>query len=320
MAQRVNMTARVNQYCFILTFLMFLQINTAPAAEKSLKVFILAGQSNMQGHGVVPANPQRNEGKGSLEYAASHSRNKEIKNWLQADGTWVTRDDVWIHYMERHGKLSPTFGVREDCIGPELGFGAVVGDHFGEPVLLIKLAWGGKSLAKDFRPPSAPGGETGEYYTALLDGIRKVLGEFTQIFPELEGRSPEVIGFGWHQGWNDRVNQAHNDAYQQNMTHFIHDLRKDLGKPELPIVIAETGMSGYEEKHPRAVSLMAAQAAVAKQPEFVGNVAFVETKPFYRPADQSPSGQAYHWNTNGETYYLIGEGMGKAMLGLIGNP
>ena len=112
MAQRVNMTARVNQYCFILAFLMFLQINTAPAAEKSLKVFILAGQSNMQGHGVVPANPQRNEGKGSLEYAASHSRNKEIKNWLQADGTWVTRDDVWIHYMERHGKLSPTFGVR----------------------------------------------------------------------------------------------------------------------------------------------------------------------------------------------------------------
>ena len=129
-----------------------------------------------------------------------------------------------------------------------------------------------------------------------------------------------MVGFGWHQGWNDRVNQALNDSYQQNMTHFIRDLRKALDKPQLPVVIAETGMSGFEEKHPRAVSLMVAQAAVAEQPEFVGNVAFVGTKAFYRPTEESPSGQAYHWNTNAETYYLIGEGMGRAMLDLMRKP
>ena len=27
----------------------------------------------------------------------------------------------------------------------------------------------------------------------------------------------------------------------------------------------------------------------------------------------SPTGQGYHWNTNAETYYLIGEAMGNAM-------
>ena len=31
----------------------------------------------------------------------------------------------------------------------------VVGDAYEEPVLLVKLSWGGKSLAKDFRPPSS---------------------------------------------------------------------------------------------------------------------------------------------------------------------
>jgi alpha-galactosidase len=72
-------------------------------------------------------------------------------------------------------------------------------------------------------------------------------------------------------------------------------------------------MTGPEEKHPRALSLMKAQAAVAEYPEFKGTVAFVKTQAFWRDKDVSPSGQGYHWNTNAETYYLIGEAMGVAM-------
>ena len=109
------------------------------------------------------------------------------------------------------------------------------------------------------------------------------------------------------------------DEYEKNLSYFIRDVRKDLHAPLLPFVIAETGMSGPEEKHPRALSLMAAQAAVAKKKEFKGNVAFVETKNFYRPPEVSPSRQGYHWNNNAETYFLIGEGMGKAMLSLLDN-
>ena len=123
----------------------------------------------------------------------------------------------------------------------------------------------------------------------------------------------EIAGFGWHQGWNDRVNQAFNDAYEQNMANFIRDVRKELDIEKLPFVIAETGMSGHSEKHPRALSLMRAQAAVAKHDEFRGNVAFVGTKDFYRPPEASPSRQSYHWNSNAQTYYLIGKAMGEAM-------
>ena len=101
------------------------------------------------------------------------------------------------------------------------------------------------------------------------------------------------------------------------MAHFIKDMRKELGVPALPFVIAETGMTGPTETHPRALSLMKAQAAVAEHPEFKGNVAFVGTRAFWRTQEQSPSGQGYHWNTNAETYYLIGEAMGEAMKVLI---
>src|SRR5690606_13480155 len=138
--------------------------------------------------------------------------------------------------------------------GPELGFGHVVGDAFDQPVLLIKLAWGGKSLAADFRPPSS-GGEVGPYYREVVQQTKSILGNLGEHFPELAGRSYEIAGFGWHQGWNDRINQAFNDEYEQNMANFIRDIRKDLGVPNLPFVIAETGMSGAEEKHPRALSL-----------------------------------------------------------------
>ncbi len=51
-------------------------------------------------------------------------------------------------------------------------------------------------------------------------------------------------------------------------------------------------------------------------PEFKGNVAFVGTRHFWRPKEVSPSGQGYHWNSNAETYYLIGAAMGEAMLKL----
>jgi alpha-galactosidase len=136
-------------------------------------------------------------------------------------------------------------------------------------------------------------------------------------FPELAGRPVQLVGFGWHQGWNDRINAAFVEEYEKNMANFIRDVRKDLHAPDLPFVIAETGMGGEAEQNELALELMKAQAAVAQHTEFKGNVAFVGTRAFWRPAELSPSGQAYHWNTNAETYYLIGDAMGHAMAGLL---
>ncbi len=290
------------------------------AADGPLKVFILAGQSNMQGQGFIKADPRRNEGKGSLEHLTRDPATAgKFKHLLGNDGQWAVRDDVWIHYLDRKGKLTVGYGGTEDRIGPELGFGNVIGDAYEEPVLLIKLAWGGKSLAKDFRPPSS-GGEVGPFYREIVGRTKAVLADLKGEFPELGGRGYELAGFGWHQGWNDRINQAFNEEYEKNMANFIRDIRKDLGAKGLPFVIAETGMSGMEEKHPRALSLMKAQAAVAGHEEFRGNVAFVGTREFWRDKGASPTGQAYHWNTNAETYYLIGEAMGVAMKELRASP
>ena len=290
---------------------------TVNNAASTVKVFLLAGQSNMEGHGKVKSEPKANEGRGSLEWLVKNPATADrFKHLMAANGDWKERDDVQIWFLGRTGNLRPGFGVREGMIGPELGFGHVLGEVLQEPVLLVKLAWGGKSLARDYRPPSS-GGEVGPYYKELIAQTPQVMSDSTKWFPTYAGKKLVLTGFGWHQGWNDRVNQAFNDEYEKNLANFIRDVRKDLNAPKLPFVIAEKGMSGREENHPRALSLMKAQAAVAEYPEFRGDVAFVGTKEFYRPADQSPSNQAYHWNSNAETYYLIGEGMGRAMLKLL---
>lgn len=282
-----------------------------------LKVFILSGQSNMVGHGFVAADPKRNGGLGSLEATCKNpASSKVFRQLLTKDGRWKTRDDVLIHYFDRKGKLSVGFGAGPDCIGPEYGFGNVVGDAIREPVLLVKLAWGGKSLAQDFRPPSS-GGTVGPFFTEVVKQAKDVMANVGTHFPDLKGRPVELVGFGWHQGWNDRVNGVFVDEYEKNMANFIRDIRNEFGAPKLPFVIAETGMGGLEETNVRAVKLMDAQAAVAKHAEFVGNVAFVGTRTFWRQKEISPSEQGYHWNSSGETYYLIGDAMGRAMTDLL---
>jgi len=297
----------------ILLMLATVLAAAGPAEPRGpVKVFVLAGQSNMEGQGLI-----RGEKPGTLESLLKDPASApRFKHLVDAQGKWVVREDVWIWYLGRTGGLTVGYTPKEDSIGPELQFGHVVGDAFDTPVLLIKTAWGGKSLAKDFRPPSA-GGEVGPSYTAMLGHVKEVLANLKTLFPRYDGQGYEIAGFGWHQGWNDRINQAYNDEYEKNLAHLIRDVRKDLGVPKLPFVIAETGMTGPEEKHPRALSLMKAQAAVAEYPEFKGNVAFVGTKDFWRPAEASPANQGFHWNRNAETYFLIGDAMGKAMLKLM---
>ncbi len=321
-----------------IAFMFLISISSISSAQdvgKPVRVFILAGQSNMEGAGEIKADPKRNGGQGSLEYLVKdRATARHFAPLVDSAGQWRTRNDVWISYLDRNGPLTVGFGARKDqTIGPELGFGWVMGDALDEPVLLIKCAWGGKSLAIDFRPPSAGQppyslGEKGDaeiaadptilgkYYREILTQTKAALANIKELVPGGDGRYV-LAGFGWHQGWNDRVSDKFNAEYESNMVHFIKDIRKDLGEPALPFVIAETGMGGLEETHPRALSLMNAQAAVAEHKEFKGNVAFVATRAFWRSKEQSPSGQNYHWNSNAETYYLIGEGMGEAMKRLL---
>jgi len=192
-------------------------------------------------------------------------------------------------------------------IGPELGFGWVMGEKMQQQVLLIKTCWGGRSVKRDFLPPSGDMPPTeeldkelqnarkknsdatieqikeryGKAYRDMLIHVRNVLANLQQYFPDYEPeRGYELAGLVWFQGWNDMVDGSQRAEkyvnYTRRLSLLIKDVRKDLNVPKLPIVIGELGAS-------RRGDFQKAQAAVAELAEFRGNVNFVKTREFWEP-------------------------------------
>ncbi|HWB14567.1 MAG TPA: sialate O-acetylesterase [Pirellulales bacterium] len=290
-----------------------------------IKVFVLAGQSNMEGQAVVDlAGKDYNDGKGTLEALLGDPGKAPLVRHLKAgDGTWAVRDDVWVRYKREDepllkGPLAIGFTVYGDPhhFGPELQFGHVLGDYFENRVLLVKTAWGGKSLFKDFRPPSS-GGTVGPYYAKMVAEIHEALDAIPSDFPGSSG-AYELAGFVWYQGWNDGVDPEHAvPEYEENLCNLIRDVRQEFKAPKLPVVIGE--LTGPWVEAPGAwAGLRDAQRKVAERPEFKSTVLFVETHDFVREPEDSPNpGHGHHEFGNAETYFLVGDALGKGMIALL---
>ncbi len=106
----------------------------------------------------------------------------------------VTRDDVWVAHRGVYGNLAHGYGGRKpddrlgNNIGPEYAFGYFMGEAMDEQILLIKIAGGGTSLYRDWRPPSAglPAGtkaeDIGGMYKALTKYTHEALDNLKKYF------------------------------------------------------------------------------------------------------------------------------------------
>ncbi len=309
-----------------------LVVGHSPAAEpersevsqrqkKPLQIYILAGQSNMQGHAKIS----------TFEHIGMDPATKPMLDaMLGADGKPKVCERVWISSIgcadsEQTGKLTAGFGASAEKIGPEFTFGIYMEKATDAPILLIKTSWGGKSLNTDFRSSGAgpyvfnetqlasfakEGKEvaamnaekakaTGVYYRLMIEQVKKVLADPKRVVPDYDAAQGfELAGFAWFQGWNDMVDGSTYpnrdkaggyDAYSTAMAHFIRDVRKDLNAPKLPFVIGVLGVGGPvaeygpSEKRYAAThqNFRDAMAAPALLPEFKGNVATVLAEKYW---------------------------------------
>lgn len=299
---------------------------TGVLSAQKLKVYVLAGQSNMEGHAKVS----------TFDYLADDPATAPLLDEMRdEDGNPRVCDDVWISYFtgsrqgngEGYGKLTAGYGSRRDPakdngkIGPEFTFGLRMAEAEAGPVLLIKTAWGGKSLHTDFRPPSAGAYEftpqqiarfekqgkdvakiraekvaaTGRYYALMIQHVKRVLGDIRRVYPGYDAKMGfELAGFVWFQGWNDMVDRGTYpqrdkpggyDQYSECMAHFIRDVRRDLDAPKLPFVIGVMGVGGPtadgDKKRVVHANFRAAMSAPMNLPEFRGNVVAVQTAPYW---------------------------------------
>ncbi len=280
-----------------------------------IKVFILAGQSNMEGQGVVSMDGERdyNGGKGNLVWSMNNSKSAgKMKGLKDEKGEWVVREDVEVSFkvgdQVRKGGLTVGYTGYggSSHIGPELGFGLVMGDYLDNPVLLIKTAWGGKSLFVDFRPPSS-GGEVGPCYTKMVEEVRAAL-------TELGDQKYEVAGFVWQQGWNDMCTKEAIPEYARNLVNLVKDLRKEFKAPDMPVVVGELGNGGPVTGGDMFDFRKAQEEGTRK----IKNAQFIKTTGFARPPELSPNpGHGHHWSGNAESYFLVGDALGEGMKNLL---
>lgn len=340
------------------------------ATDKPVKVYILSGQSNMVGYGQVTGN-----GPGTLDTITK--KENKFPNLLDAGGNYLPRQDVYYRGVisaEGNGPLQPGFGRSGTSIGPELGFGQVMGWFHDEPVLVLKASIGNRGLQWDFLPPGsaqfdyAPNGKTypgyGESPRSWTTGttpvpiswyagkefdrfflhkddwapagasspqdpnVATVLDNWATEYPNWAAQGFEVAGFGWFHGFDDAngTNGPEAGRYEQNMVRFIKELRSYLegrypgkGAGNAPFV-ASTYIQGGPNRTPRALqvadALLNISGDAGNYPEFVGNVKTHESIAYWRDGSESPSGDGIHHHWNAETFMLVGDGMGRAMLTL----
>lgn len=266
-------------------------------------------------------------------------------------GQWVVRDDVWykgVVTATANKWLSVGCGAGSNNIGPELGFGHVMGDHHDEPVLLLKASQGNRSLSWDFLPPGSkrfehegkiyagykesPGSwdkgsepepinwYAGKQYDDCFGAAHKVLANFDDEFPHWKGRGYEIAGFVWWQGHKDTGSELTARRYEQNLVQLIRSIRSEFRDPKVPFLIATIGFDGHKMEG-NTLTVAEAQLAVSgetgKYPEFEGNVKTVDIREFWRDAAVSPKNQGFHYHQNAETYMDVGNSLGVAMKKLL---
>ena len=287
-----------------------------------VRVFVLAGQSNMEGFGTIE-DPE--DDPGSL---VDVIQNDEEGTWsvIGTPGNWNTFEGVSLYFANDgdtiRSHVTVGQGNNPNLIGTELMFAHQLDNYYDDPVLIIKTAWGGKSLAVDFRPPSA-GGTTGPFYNSMIQTVKDVTQNLGDEFPNLGITDFELSGFAWFQGWNDGASDDFLNAYESNLYHLINDVRFDLGVPLLPAVIASSGHGGFELSNDGWVRSMQTVVSVAQEivgcndTLYGGRVGFVETKQYYLDASVSPLDAVHHFNNNALTFLNIGKDLGNEMIKAI---
>lgn len=299
------------------------------AAAATLKVYILAGQSNMEGHAKIE----------TFDYLGDDPATAPLLKQMRGpDGKPAVCEKVWISYLtgrfdgsangEGFGKLTAGYGARGDRptedggkIGPEFTFGLTLDVALDEPVLIIKTAWGGRSLNTEFRPPSAgpyelndyqkklyygpPGHgvpkdmdlwlaekqrETGRFYRYIVEHVKHVLADPKRVCPEYDPAAGyEIAGFVWLQGFNDMVDgHTYPDRGKPGRFALYSDLLahfiRDVRKDlNAPKMPFVIGVMGVDGAKANQDNLNFREAMTAPSllPEFQGNVFAVPTAPFW---------------------------------------
>ena len=185
--------------------------NLPDGQGKQAIVILLGGQSNASGCS-------------SDEYLrrnVTEEKHREYQNGY---------DNVYINYLSgahrSNGfvKCATAQGELEGHFGPELGMAEKLHELYPEEtIFIIKCAWGGTNLYKQWRAPSGKG-KTGDLYKQFVAFVETSLEYLVSKHYDIR-----IEGMCWMQGESDSFSEETASDYGSHLEDFIEDIRKEFG-------------------------------------------------------------------------------------------
>jgi iduronate 2-sulfatase len=252
-----------------------------PAQAKDYHLYLLLGQSNMQGYGKVEELPKELQGQQDGVWI--------FNGRLEMDGYPPAGDGLWEQLRPGHGKNFSTDGIKNtpsDRFGPEITFGQRLKELYPERnIALVKYAKGGTSISPDASAASKfgcwiydwDGGRSGgrgmnqfDHAVSTLKRARAVQdidgdGEPDRLIPSA------II---WMQGESDTGDPLIAASYLGNLTTLMERMREQFGNKNAPVIIGR--IADWDVWRERAI-IRAAQAEFVAQDEQAALVTSIDS-------------------------------------------
>lgn len=231
-------------------------LDRCPFPVEEADVWVLAGQSNMQGYGLITGQYMPNpkvaifdlSGNWNPAIPPTHrivtASSPAFKKQIFTLNPSLT-EEGWQQMIQAE-KTKPTGGV-----GPDLSFAEAVVSATGRNVILVPCALGGTTLEQ--WSPALKDEGTASLYGNMLERIRKVGGN--------------IKGILWYQGESQTSRRETVDAFEANLLEFIDSIRHDTKNPDLPFIYVQIGRFCPENRdsEPLWQMIQEKQRALAKQ-------------------------------------------------------
>jgi hypothetical protein len=211
----------------LLSLSVLLSAALAQADGFDVDVFLLGGQSNAGGRGVISELPDSsvlyNTGI-MLYHSASMNSGQPARQWTT---------------------LRPASNSAGN-FGPEIGFGNRMAElHPGRQIAIIKHAVGGTDLGANWNP-GTNSRDMDHFGPQLMTFVETVDSGIDSLIAQ--GYTPVIRGMLWQQGERDARNSSYGPAYDRNLSHFIRRVRTQFNASSMPFVYGQVlpvALSGY---------------------------------------------------------------------------
>jgi len=209
---------------------------------KEIDLWILAGQSNMEGVGELSQALAPNDEVFCFSSAGNWEIATEPLHRFWESFTPVHQDLCRADLAEESKHLSDkelamsTAAERQYGTGLGLAFGQAMSKVLNRPIGLLPCAHGGTSLEQWSPDKKSEGGRS--LYGAMFERIKR------------SGGTPR--GLLWYQGESDAWNSETGASYGPRFEQWIKRLRDDIGDPTFPVLIVQISRTTLDSPDPSA--------------------------------------------------------------------